>query len=248
MDELWRWDAKLSWELFSEAIYSYRQTLKSSSEHKTHMFCKSGIFSIVTSLEAFTNEVLLKPPYLWTKSQLEKKENGLEKKISLLTQGRVSQKSIDQFKHAKYIRNHFLVHHKRRDHRYVVEINVVVLLEAIEATQEIVAGITFNHAMPFPYWICGVNFINPITNDICFSNEVEFWRNIKKLGFFQYPDIFLVPSGNLNYPTKWEEYVVLYMDFWELLKKNNFDFDMRIRDTRFPKMQYLSCSYWDEVF
>ncbi len=248
MDELWRWDAKLSWELFSEAIYSYRQTLKSSSEHKRHMFCKSGIFSIVTSLEAFTNEVLLHSPYLWTKSQLEKRENVLEKKISLLVQGRVAQKSIEQFMHAKYIRNHFLVHHKRLDHRYVVEMNSVVLLEAIEATQEIMAGIAFNHAMPFPYWICGVNFINPPTNDISLSHDVEFWQHIKRLGILPSPDTFLSPSGHLNYPTEWEEYTILYRALWELLKESSFKFDMRIKDNRFPKMPYLSCSYWDEVF
>lgn len=84
MGELWRWDAKLSWELFSEAVYCYRQILNGNVEHKTHMFCKSGIFSIVTSLEALTNEILLNPPYSWTKTKLEKKENNLDSKYIFL--------------------------------------------------------------------------------------------------------------------------------------------------------------------
>ncbi len=246
MGELWRWDAKLSWELFSEAVYCYRQILNGNVEHKTHMFCKSGIFSIVTSLEALTNEILLNPPYSWTKTKLEKKENNLDSKIHFLTHGMVSPKSLKAFESIKYIRNHFLVHHKRRDQRYVVEMNVVLLLDGIEAVQEIIARIAFNHSMPFPYWICGVNFINPITNDITLSHDVEFWRHIKGLGIFQCPDTFLSPSGDLKYPTKWEEYTILYRGLWELLKESSFKFDMRIKDNRFPKMPYLSCNYWEE--
>ncbi len=120
------------------------------------------------------------------------------------------------------------------------------VLDGIEAVQEIIARIAFNHSMPFPYWICGVNFINPITNDITFSHDIEFWRHIKGLGIFQCPDTFLSPSGDLNYPTKWEEYTILYRGLWELLKKSSFKFDMRIKDNRFPKMPYLSCNYWEE--
>lgn len=241
VSDIWRWNNQLSWELFSEAIYCYRQTMKSFSEHKTHMFCKNGLFAVITSIEAYANQTLLQKPYNWSKSQLDNKQNTLEEKIKKLTNDSID---LANFKESKKIRNDFLVHHKRKDHRYVIEINPFSLLDAIESAQELIAKIAFYNDLEFPYWISGVNFIDPQTNDIDLLNEVEFWRHIIMTGLFNCPDNFMTPSGSLNYPNLWDDYKILYNGLWQFLKNRNFDIDIGIKDSRFPHMPHLSCQYW----
>lgn len=234
ISDIWRWNNQLSWELFSEAIYCYRQTMKSFSEHKTHMFCKNGLFAIITSVEAYANETLSKAPYNWSKSQLDNKQHTLEYKIKKLTNDSIY---LENFKESKKIRNDFLVHHKRKDQRYAIEINPISLLNAIESAQEIIAKIAFYNDLTFPYWISGVNFIDVRTKDIDLLNEVEFWRYVKNGGLINhFPNNFLTPSGSLNYPNLWDNYKILYDGLWQLLKNKNFE--MYFGD-------HMSCQYWD---
>lgn len=245
-DHIWKWDAKLSWELLSEAIYSYRQTLKTTTQkHKVHMFCKNGLFASVTSIETFVNEVLLNNFY-WTKTQLDKKEHSIEFKIKKLLNSIEEEKCYKNFVRSKKIRNDFLVHHKRPDHRYIDEINVFLLLESIEATQEIIARISFEYGMSFPYWVSGVNFINPVDNDILLSNEIEFWRHIKTSGLFKGIETIYTPlSAEINYPKEWSEYKYLFKGLWKLLKDREFNFEIEKSNERFPRMPILSCKYWE---
>ena len=240
--DIWRF-TNLSWELFSEATYCYRQTMKSFPEHKTHMFCKNGLFAVVASVEAYANEVLSKSPYNFCEKSLEDK--NLTFKIKTLTKSSHEAVHIRRFNQLKKIRNDFLAHHKRKDQRYVIEINPFSLLATIESAQEIIAKIAFYNDLEFPYWISGVNFISPQTKDIDPSNEVEFWRHIITIGLFKCPNNFMTPSGSLDYPNLWDEYKILYDRLWQLLKNRNFDIDIAIKDSRFPKMPYLSCQYWD---
>ena len=241
--DIWRWNAQLSWELFSEAIYCYRQTMQGFAEHKTHMFCKNGLFAIIASVEAYANEVLSKSPYNFCEKKL--KDEKLTFKIKTLTKSSHEAEHIRRFNQLKEIRNDFLAHHKRKDQRYVIEINPISLLDAIESAQEIIAKIAFYNDLEFPCWISGVNFIDPRTKDIDLLNEVDFWRHIIMTGLFQCPNNFMAPSGSLNYPNLWDDYKILYDGLWQLLKDKNFDIDIGIKDSRFPHMPYLSCQYWD---
>lgn len=234
VSDIWRWNNQLSWELFSEAIYCYRQTMKSFPQHKTHMFCKNGLFAIITAVEAYANQTLLQKPYNWSKSQLDNKQHTLEYKIKKLTNDSID---LANFKESKKIRNDFLVHHKRKDHRYVIEINPFSLLDAIESAQEIIAKIAFYNDLKFPYWISGVNFIDPRTKDIDLFNEVEYWRYIKNGGLInKFPNDFLTPSGSLNYPNLWDNYKILYDGLWQILKNKNFEMYLG---------EHVSCQYWD---
>lgn len=234
ISDIWRWNNQLSWELFSEAIYCYRQTMKSFSEHKTHMFCKNGLFAIITSVEAYTNQTLLQKPYNWSKSQLDNKQHTLEYKIKKLTNDSID---LANFKESKKIRNDFLVHHKRKDHRYVIEINPFSLLDAIESAQEIIAKIAFYNDLEFPYWISGVNFIDARTKDIALCKEIEFWRYVKDGGLInKFPNDFLTPSESLNYPNLWDNYKILYDGLWQILKNKNFEMYLG---------EHVSCQYWD---
>lgn len=238
---IWRF-TNLAWELFSEATYCYRQTMKSFSEHKTHMFCKNGLFAIIASVEAYANQTLLQKPYNWSKSQLDNKQHTIEYKIKKLTYDSID---LANFKESKKIRNDFLVHHKRKDQRYTIEINPFSLLNAIESAQEIIAKIAFHNHLEFPYWISGANFVNPRIKDINLLSEVEFWPHLITIGLFKCPNNFMTPSGSLNYLNLWDEYKILYDGLWQLLKNRNFDIDIGIKDSRFPQTSYLSCQYWD---
>ena len=97
--DIWRF-TNLAWELFGEATYCYRQTMKSFPEHKTHMFCKNGLFAIITSVEAYANQTLLQKPYNWSKSQLDNKQHTIEYKIKKLTDD-----SIDLANFRYYVAN-----------------------------------------------------------------------------------------------------------------------------------------------
>lgn len=207
------------------------------------MFCKNGLFASVTSVETFVNEFLLTKFY-WSKNQLHK--NDIEQKVKKLLDSVENEDNINKFLRCKKIRNDFLVHHKRPDHRYVDEINHVVLLESIEAAQEIIVGISFKYEMAFPYWVSGVNFINPVDNDITLSNDIEFWRHIKNSGLFKGIEQIYTPfSAEINYPKEWDEYKYLVNGLWELLKDRGFNFDIEKSDVRFPRMPILSCKYWE---
>ncbi|MEW6551914.1 MAG: hypothetical protein AB1389_07290 [Campylobacterota bacterium] len=244
MDTLvYKWDSQLSWELFSEAVYCYRQTLKPNiQQHKLHMFCKNGIFSAITSIEAFVNETLIKQ-FKWTKTQLDK--NGIETKIKFLLKNIANDTVFNTFKNCKSVRNNYLVHHKRPDHKYVDELNQNNLINSIESVQELIAKITFTHKLHFQYWITGTNFINPHNKDITLENEVEFWRHIKYTGKFKGIEKIMSPSGEIVYPLNWNDYKTLYFGLWDMLKQNNFDIEIEQQNKRFHQMPYLTCKYWE---
>jgi len=96
----------------------------------------------------------------------------------------------------------------------------------------------------FPYWITGVNFINPShNNDISWSRDFEFWSHIKWLGCLNF-NIYDF-SGNLVYKIDdYKEYKSLYFELWKKIKEENFKFNF-IRDKKYPMMPVLSCDFWD---
>jgi hypothetical protein len=138
-EKIWRWNADLAWELLSSAIYNYRQSFKTNMEHKKHAFLKNTVFSAVTSVESFANNILAR------------EENWTEKQINQCND-LLGEFGIDYnnsaFKKSKYLRNHFLVHHKRDDYRYHIETNEMSALEAIEAAQEIISEISYSNSRP----------------------------------------------------------------------------------------------------
>lgn len=246
-DKVWKWDYKLSWELFSEAVYSYRQAIKENQKHKLHMNCKNGIFAAITSLEAFMNESLISQ-HSFNETDLKVCEH---KKLKILIPNFSKNKSYyKKYEKYKNIRNDSLVHHKRDDHLYAEKINPYSLLEAIESVQEIIARISFcNRDIPYPYWISGLNLINPReNNDITLdTNQAhEFWRHIGTSSIDN-SDLIVFNSMmlSINYPEDWEKYEKLYLDIWGLLLEYDFDFDIEEKSVRFPHTLYLSCKYWE---
>ena len=234
-DEVWKWNVNLAWELFSSAIYSYRKAINSNFEHQRHMYYKNGLLSAVTSVEVYMNQLLLNEE-LWSKTKI--KDTKIEDKFKFF--------GLDDtlYKESKNIRNRYLIHHKEKDHKYFDIINIETLLESIESAQEIIAIIHFNKKQIFPYWITGINFINPShCNDISLINDYEFWSHIKKLGCLNV-NMYDV-SGNLVYKiNNYGEYKSLYFELWKKMKEDNFKFDF-VSDKNFPKMHVLSSDFWD---
>lgn len=235
-DKVWRWNCKLSWELFSSAVYDYRNVSSEKKVHRKHAMCKNGLFSSVTAVEAYLNEVLSQEEK-WSQNKLKKPFKDKLRFFDL---------DFPEYE-AKTIRNNFLVHHKRIDQRYFVEINSSILLNSIETAQEIIARICFKRGVIFPYWITGVNFVNPSHDlDISLSNEYEFWRHISRSKLFNGVDKIIDSAGNIYLPSDWKDYKYLYYGLWEMLKESNFHLDaLSIKDDRFPKMPYLTVKYWE---
>ena len=236
-DKVWLWNCKLSWELFSSAVYDYRKVFTETKAHRKHALCKNGLFASVTSVEAYLNEVLAQEEK-WSQHQLKSK--SFKDKLLFF--------DLDLPKYeAKSVRNNFLVHHKRIDQRYFLEINSEIFLDSIETAQEIIARVCFKRGVIFPYWITGVNFVNPSHGlDIDLSNDYEFWRHIRWTKLFKGIDNIIDSAGNIYLPSDWKDYKYLYHGLWEMLKKNNFHLErLCIKDDRFPKMPYLTANYWE---
>lgn len=233
--EVWKWNVDLSWELFTSAVYYYRKSIQSNYEHQKHMYYKNGLLSAVTSVEAYINQYLLHEEQ-WSNNQI--KYTKMEDKFKFL--------EVDNnlYKTSKNVRNKYLIHYKEKDDSYYDKINETSLLESIESAQEIIAIINFNKKKIFPYWITGINFINPShNNDISFSNDVQFWKHIKCIGCLKF-DIYDI-SSNLVYEIEnFEDYKSLYFELWEKMKEENFNFNFP-KDKRFPNMSILSCDFWD---
>ncbi len=199
-DRVWLWNVNLAWELFSSAVYNYRQALSTTKEHQRHSFFKTVILTSVTAVEAYFNEVLAKE-YGWSEGDLQKKK--WREKVETL--------GIDfeqeRFSQSKFIRNNFIVHHKRIDYRYFVEINDATASGAIESSQDIIAEVSFNRNRIFPYWITGLNFINPShSNDIWLLNDYEFWCRFKWLGLCPIVNQMISPDGIITPPREIRRY------------------------------------------
>jgi len=99
----------------------------------------------------------------------------------------------------------------------------------------------------FPYWITGLNFINPSHgNDISLLNDYEFWCRFKWLGVNGIESI--VDSSGKVYPSKEKkDYMLLFHSLWAEIKKCNFKFDClnRLKSERFPRMPFLTSEWWD---
>lgn len=239
-EKIWRWNANLAWELFSAGIYNYRLALVESKEHKKHAFCKNSIFDIVTSVEAHCNEILAKEK---SYSEQDLQKISIVDKLKVL--GIDYEKS--KYKESKNIRNNFLVHHKRNDQRYFEEINQFSALDAIEAAQAVFEELSFNRNIIFPYWITGLNFINPSSGkDIWLMNNYEFWCRFKWLNISDTINSMVLTSGQIVHPTDEATYKSLYLDIWNHLKKNNFKLEIlnTLKSSRFPRMPFLTAEWW----
>ncbi len=244
-DKVWLLGTNLAWELFSSAIYNYRLSLNEIKNHKRHAFYKNVILNSVTAIEAYCNEILAKD-----KGWSEKEINECRDKLGEFG---INYKE-SQFKHSKFIRNNFIVHHKRNDYRYYVEINHEAALEAIESSQDIIAEISFNRKTIFPYWITGLNFTNPSSgDDILYMNDCEFWNRFRQLGISKVIDDNMVSSfgknaGKIYPPEDREIYDSLYKDLWKELKRCNFKLKIlnSLKSDRFPTRPFLTSEWWIE--
>jgi hypothetical protein len=227
-EKVWRWNADLAWELFSSAVYNYRLSLKTSMEHKKHAFQKNTIFSAVTAVEAFANNLLAKEKN-WSERQINNCKDIL------------GEFGIDYnnsaFKKSKYLRNHF-----------IVETNEISTLEAIESVQEVIAEISFSMGKIFPYWITGLNFRNPAHgNDIFLLNDHDFWYRLRFMKITDVSSKVSASNGLISVPTEISEYMALHKDIWQLLKANHFDIPAlnTANDPRFPFMPILCSDWWN---
>lgn len=239
-DEIWLWNANLAWELFSSAVYNYRLALSTAREHQRHSFFKTVILCSVTAVEAYFNEVLVKKEG-WSAKDLKKK-TWTEKCSTLGID--FGQKRLSN---SKFIRNNFIVHYKRIDYRYFVEINQVTALEAIESSQDIIAEVSYKKDLIFPYWITGLNFINPLhANDIWLLNDYEFWCRFKWLGLSQIVNQMITGDGNIRPPQEKQVYDSLYKELWQKLKDCDFKLDIldNARDKRYPLKPFLTSEWW----
>ncbi|MDD3089220.1 MAG: hypothetical protein PHT95_04665 [Candidatus Omnitrophica bacterium] len=235
--KIWLWNVNLAWELFSNGIYNYRKSLPETKEHKKHSHYKNVIFNMVTAVEAYCNELLAK------------EKNWDEKALKVNLSDKLKELGADHknsnFKKSKFIRNELLVHYKRIDYSYFPDINQASALEAIESSQDIILEICFNRGVIFPYWITGLNFINPSQrNDISLLNDYEFWCRFKWLGVRDIERI-VDSSGKMYPPKEKKEYMFLFHSLWEEIKKNNFKFRCQVRSERFPHMPFLTSEWWD---
>lgn len=241
-DKVWIWNVNLAWELFSAGIYNYRLSLVESKKHKKHAYYKATIFNMTTAVEAYCNEVLAKAEG-WDENKLR---CGIQKKLEVL---RIDYNK-SRFKNSKFIRNELLVHYKGIDYRYFVKIDQAAALEAIESSQEIIAEISFNRKVIFPYWITGLNFINPKTNnDIWLMNDYEFWCRFKWLNTSELINNMISPSGDVYPPRDKDIYNSLYKELWEKLKSCNFRLEVlnRFKSDKFPYMPVLTSEWWMEI-
>lgn len=239
-NKVWIWNANLAWELFSSAVYNYRLSLTTHREHQKHAFCKNVILDALTAVEAYFNEILAKEMG-WTEGEI-RKAKWRDKLVEL---------GVDfsevRFANSKFVRNNFIVHHKRNDYRYFVEINPGSALDAIESSQDIIAEVSFRKGRIFPYWITGLNFIDPShANDIWLMNDYEFWSRFKWLGISKVVNGMLSPSGEIRPPTDRKTYNPLYRELWQKLKDSDFKLDIlnRLKDRRFPLMPFLTSEWW----
>ena len=238
-EKVWMWNADLAWELFSSAVFNYRLSLKTGMAHKKHAFQKNTIFSAVTAVEAFANNLLAKEKK-WTEKQI----NNCKDKLGEF--------GIDYensaFRNSKFLRNHFIVHHKRDDFRYHIETNEISTLEAIESVQAVIAEISFSRGRIFPYWITGLNFKNPAHgDDIFLLNDNEFWSRMRWAKLNDALASISSPTGSITVPSEKTLYMALYKDIWQLLKSNNFDLPSlnTMKYPRFPMMPTLCSSWWE---
>jgi hypothetical protein len=237
MKKVWIWNANLAWELFSNGIYNYRQSLLEAKEHKKHSYYKNVIFNMITSVEAYCNEILAK----------EKKWG--EKSLRISIKDKLKELGVDyegsNFKKSKFIRNNLLVHYRQIDYAYFLAINQASALEAIESSQNIILEVCFNRSVIFPYWITGLNFINPShESDICLLNDYEFWCRFKWLGMRGIEGM-LDFSGGVCPPKKKEEYMTLFYKIWSDIKSSNFKLCCQLKSKRFPHMPFLTSEWWD---
>lgn len=237
--KVWRWNVNLAWELFSSGIYNYRLSLVEPKEHKRHAYLKTTIFNMTTSVEAYCNEIFGREKG-WNEKQLK---CNIASKIKAL--GIDYEKS--NFKNSKFIRNELLVHYKGTDHHYFIEINQATALKAIEFSQDTIAEISFKRNIIFPYWITGLNFINPLfKNDICLMNDYEFWCRFKWLNLNKLIDLMVFSDGTIKPPKDEKIYKSLYKELWEELKKCNFKLKIldKLKFNRFPHMPFLTSEWW----
>lgn len=239
-DRVWLWNVNLAWELFSSAVYNYRLALCSSKEHQRHSFFKTVILTSVTAVEACFNEVLAKED-CWSDGNLQRRK--WSEKISMLG----IDFGLEKFSKSKFIRNNFIVHHKRIDYRYFVEINQATALDAIESSQDIIAEVSYKRNRIFPYCITGLNFIDPShSNDICLLNDYEFWCRFKRLGLSQIVSQMISPDGSIRPPKEKETYDSLYKEICQKLKDCGFKLPIlnNAKDKLFPLLPFLTSEWW----
>jgi len=241
-DKVWLWNVNLAWELFSSAIYNYRLSLNESKEHKNHAYYKNVILNTVTAVEAYCNEVLLKEKS-WSESSLKKK----------FFKDKLAELGIDieqiNFGKSRKIRSDFIVHYKRRDYIYFTEINEISALDAIESSQDLIAEISFIRKTIFPYWITGLNFINPRQgNDIFLLDDHQFWRDLKVLHVSKTIHNMVDATGAINLPKDRKTYNCLYKEIWNELKNCGFKLDIlkNLKTSIFPHKPLLTSEWWND--
>lgn len=238
--KVWLWNVNLAWELFSSGIYNYRLSLNESKQHKKHAYYKNVILNMTVAVEAYCNEILAREKS-WSE---EKLRCGIKEKLRALGVDYESSK----FKESKFIRNDLLVHYKKIDYRYFPAINQQTALEAIESSQDIIMEISFNRGVIFPYWITGLNFINPSSgNDICILNAYEFWCRFKWLNISEVVDNMVNVTGSINPPKVRKIYKSLFKELWQEIKKRNFRLKTldKLKSDRFPHMPFLTSEWWE---
>lgn len=234
-DFIYLWNCSLSWELFTSSVYAYKQALTESRPHKRSFWCKNGVFNAVTSIEAYANEVLIKE-FDWGKDKLNK--TSIRSKLGYL--------GVQGSNSSRKLRNDFLVHHKRPDHLYFNKFTIESLLQAIEATQEVIANICFNRKQTFPYWITGLNFTDKREKDIFLDNNSSFWLHILSSKLFPMLQDKINPfTGELDFVDSFHELKKIYQAIWF------YPFDVqeievsRVSLERFPKAPVLTSNIWN---
>jgi len=241
-DKVWLWNVNLAWELFSSAIYNYRLSLNELKEHKKHAYYKNVILNTVTAVEAYCNEVLLKEEK-WSKRKLSKE--SFNDKLTMLG---IDIEQIN-FGKSRKIRNDFIVHYKRHDYIYFTEINETSALDAIESSQDLITEISFIRKTIFPYWITGLNFINPRQgNDIFLLDDHQFWRDLKVLRVSKTIHDMVDATGAIYLPKDRKTYNSLYKEIWNELKNRRFKLDIlkNLKTPKFPHKPLLTSEWWND--
>ncbi|MCK5614102.1 hypothetical protein KAR91_70210 [Candidatus Pacearchaeota archaeon] len=243
-DEVWLWNVDLAWELFSSAIYNYRLSLNEQKTHKKHAYHKNVILNTVTAVEAYCNKILSKEEN-WSESKLNK--TSLNKKLVELG---IEAKQTE-FDKSKDIRNNFIIHHKRRDYSYFRKINESTALDAIESSQDLIAAISFNRGAIFPYWITGLNYINPRHgNDIFLLNNNQFWMDLRSLQVSEAICDMTDATGAINPPKDRKTYDSLHKEIWNELKDRRFKLDEVLKNLKTPKFPHkplLTSEWWNDL-
>ena len=141
---------------------------------KNRSYLKNTILNAVTAVEAYCNELLIKEEG-WDGNKIK------STKVKKVFEEFCIDYDSCKFKTIREIRNDFIVHYKREDQRFAIEITEQIALLSIESAQEVIAEICFKRGVIFPYWITGLNFINPLHGcDIWLAMNIIFGPPIRR--------------------------------------------------------------------